>query len=143
MLTSTKLRWPLHWKVYFLKLHMCMYLRTKFRFLGIILTSFRQGVPFPYLKDEPGLPSQMFDVDVSFVVVFISLRLSTSKVAFFIKLDERKRWWSEISVCMEIASNFTCFKFLFAILSDVVFDMILYQVSATSFVYIWYIVCFK
>ena len=31
MLTSAKLRGPWYWKVYFLELNMCVYLRTKFR----------------------------------------------------------------------------------------------------------------
>ena len=32
-----------HEKVYFLKLHMCVYFRTKFQVSNLILTSFRQG----------------------------------------------------------------------------------------------------
>ena len=31
------------WKVYFLKLHMCVHLRTKFHVSSIILTGFRKG----------------------------------------------------------------------------------------------------
>ena len=38
--------------VCFLKLQMCVYLRTKFQFSGIILTSFRQNGP---LKSPPRL----------------------------------------------------------------------------------------
>ena len=43
MLTSAKLRGPRHQKVYFLKLHMGLYLRAKSEVSSIILTSFRQG----------------------------------------------------------------------------------------------------
>ena len=38
MLTSAKLRRPWYQKVHFLKLHMCVYLRTKFQASSIILT---------------------------------------------------------------------------------------------------------
>ena len=57
MLTSTKLRGPWYNKVYFLKLHMCVYLRAKSEVSRIILTSFRQGVtlppPPPPLQNKP------------------------------------------------------------------------------------------
>ena len=43
MLTSAKLRGPRHYKVYLLKLHMGVYLRTKFEVSSITLTSFRSG----------------------------------------------------------------------------------------------------
>ena len=43
MLTSAKLRKPWYQKIYFLKLYMCVYLRTKFQVSSIIITSFRQG----------------------------------------------------------------------------------------------------
>ena len=41
--------------VYFLKLHMCVHLRTKFQVSSTILTSFRQGVNFtpPSPQNEP------------------------------------------------------------------------------------------
>ena len=41
-------------KVYFLKLHKCVYLRAKFQVSSIILTSFRQGISLPRLglKEE-------------------------------------------------------------------------------------------
>ena len=38
---------PLLKGVYFLKLHMCVYLRTKFQVSSVILTSLRQGVILP------------------------------------------------------------------------------------------------
>ena len=47
MLTSAKLRMPWYQKVYFLKLHVCVYLRTKFEVFSLILTSFKQGVILP------------------------------------------------------------------------------------------------
>ena len=37
-----------YYNVYFLKLHICVYLRTKFQVSSIILTSFRQGVILPH-----------------------------------------------------------------------------------------------
>ena len=43
MLTSAKIRQPWYKKVYLLKLHMSFYLRAKFEFFSIILTSFRQS----------------------------------------------------------------------------------------------------
>ena len=46
MLTSAKWRRSWYYKVYFLKLNMFVYLRTKFQFSSIILTSFRQGGNF-------------------------------------------------------------------------------------------------
>ena len=42
MLISVKLGGLWYLKVYFLKLHMCMYLRAKFEVSSIILTSFRK-----------------------------------------------------------------------------------------------------
>ena len=54
MLTSAKLRGPRHYKLYFLKLHMDVYLRAKFEVYSIILTSFRQRVILP-LKAQPRL----------------------------------------------------------------------------------------
>ena len=60
MLTSAKLSGPWYQKVYFLKLHMCVYLRTKFEVSSIILTSFKQrgyftppSSPRPHLKTYP------------------------------------------------------------------------------------------
>ena len=42
-----------HYKVYFLKLHMCLNLRTKFQVSNTIITSFRQGVfPLPPIQKE-------------------------------------------------------------------------------------------
>ena len=43
MLTLAKLWRSWYQNVYFLKLHMCLYLRTKFQISSIILMSFRQG----------------------------------------------------------------------------------------------------
>ena len=43
MLTSAKLRGPWYWKIYFLKVHMCLNIRIKFEIPSIILASFRQG----------------------------------------------------------------------------------------------------
>ena len=42
-------------KVYFLKLHMGVYLRAKFPYSSVILTSFRQGANFtlPLPQNEP------------------------------------------------------------------------------------------
>ena len=45
MLTSAKLREPWYWKVYFLKLHMCVSFLTEFQVSTIILTSFRICTP--------------------------------------------------------------------------------------------------
>ena len=61
ILTSAKLREPLHQKVYFLKLHMYVYLRTKFYVSSRILTSFRQDVvpPPTTLKQAPKKPTQI------------------------------------------------------------------------------------
>ena len=42
ILTSAKLRRYWYSKVHFMKLHMCVYLRTKFQASSIILPSFRQ-----------------------------------------------------------------------------------------------------
>ena len=55
MLTSAKLSGPWYQKVYFLKLHMCVYLRTKFEVSSIILTSFKQRGYFtpPFLPSPP------------------------------------------------------------------------------------------
>ena len=39
----SKLKRALYWKVCFRKLHMCVYVRTKFQVSSIILTSFREG----------------------------------------------------------------------------------------------------
>ena len=57
MLTSAKMRGPRHYKVYFLKLHMGVYLHAKFEVSSIVLTSFRQGggvilPPFPPPQNE-------------------------------------------------------------------------------------------
>ena len=46
-------------KVYFLKLHMGMYLRAKFEASSIILTSFRQGWLILALKRTPKKPTQI------------------------------------------------------------------------------------
>ena len=56
MLTSAKLRGPWYEKVYFLKLHMSVYLRAKFQVSSITLTSFRKGdnfTPHPTSKRTP------------------------------------------------------------------------------------------
>ena len=63
MVTSPKLRRPRHQKVYFLKLHMNVYLRANFEASSIILIhSFRQGgwgggnftpIPHPTSKQTP------------------------------------------------------------------------------------------
>ena len=59
MVTLAKLRGPRPWKVYFLKLHMDVYLRVKFEVSNIIVTGFRHWggggegnliLPPPYLK---------------------------------------------------------------------------------------------
>ena len=47
MLTLAKLRRAWYQRIYFLKLYMCVYLRTKFQVASIILTSFRRGVISP------------------------------------------------------------------------------------------------
>ena len=48
-------------KVYFLKLHMGVYLRAKFEVYSIILTSFREGIvlPPPPSKRTPKKPTQI------------------------------------------------------------------------------------
>ena len=43
MLTKTKLRRFRHENVYFLKMHICVYIRTKLQVSSIILLGFRQG----------------------------------------------------------------------------------------------------
>ena len=57
MLTSAKLSGPWYWNVYFLKLHKCVYLYTKFQVSRTLVTSFRQGLtlpsPFPQPQNEP------------------------------------------------------------------------------------------
>ena len=57
ILASAKLRGPWYWKVYFLKLHMCVNLLTKFQVSSIILTSFRWRSNFTppplHLKTSP------------------------------------------------------------------------------------------
>ena len=52
MLTSAKLRGPWYQKTYFLKLHMCVNLHTKFQVSNIILTSFRQGGFYPHISKQ-------------------------------------------------------------------------------------------
>ena len=65
MLTSAKMRGPRHYKVYFLKLHMGVYLRATFEVSSIVLRSFRQGVganftpPPPTSKRTPKKPTQI------------------------------------------------------------------------------------
>ena len=61
MLTSAKLRGSWYLKVYFLKLHMCVYLGTKMQVSRIILTSFRwMGVISPHTsKWTPKKPTQI------------------------------------------------------------------------------------
>ena len=59
----SKIKGSCYWKVYFLKLHMCVYFRTKLEISNLILTSFKQGVilspPCPpqnkHLKSPPRL----------------------------------------------------------------------------------------
>ena len=67
--------------MYFLKLQICMYLRTEFQVSSIIVTSFRQGdggnftkKPSP-LKSPPrlGLPSSLRGYEVSLFVEFINI----------------------------------------------------------------------
>ena len=60
MLASAKLRRSWYYQIYFLKLHMCVYLRTKFQVSSLILKSFRRGsfIPPPekeHLKIPPRL----------------------------------------------------------------------------------------
>ena len=61
MLISAKLKGLWYEKVYFLKLHMFVYLLTKFEVSGIILTSFRQRVILPpsISKRTPKKPIQI------------------------------------------------------------------------------------
>ena len=44
----SKLKEPWYKKVYFLKVHMCVYLRAKFEVSNIILTRFRRRYPVPH-----------------------------------------------------------------------------------------------
>ena len=54
MLASAKLRGSWHQTVYFLKLHMYLYLRAKFQVSSITLTGFRRGNFIrPQLQNEP------------------------------------------------------------------------------------------
>ena len=56
MLTSAKLREPWNKKVYFLKLHMRVYLHTEFQVSSSILTSFRREFchpPLPQTQNKP------------------------------------------------------------------------------------------
>ena len=64
MLTLVKLREPCYQKVCFLKLNVCVYLRTKFQVSGKILTSFWQGgvgviLPPPTPKQIPKKHAQI------------------------------------------------------------------------------------
>ena len=61
MLTSAKLRESWYQNVYFLKLHMCVYLRIKLEGSSITLTSFRQGLILQPPKSKQTLkkPSQI------------------------------------------------------------------------------------
>ena len=60
--TISKIMW--YQKVYFLKLHMCVYLHTKYQVSGIILMSFRQGVILPPpLISKPG-PKKLTQIRV-------------------------------------------------------------------------------
>ena len=63
MLASAKLREPRYKKLYFLKLHIDVYLPAKFEVSRIILTSFRQGgggnSPPHTSKQTPKKPSQI------------------------------------------------------------------------------------
>ena len=52
-LTSAKLRVSWYWKVYFLKLHMYVYLYAKFQVSSIILTGFRQRDNLSPPQNEP------------------------------------------------------------------------------------------
>ena len=67
--------------MYFLKLQICMYLRTEFQVSSIIVTSFRQGDGGNFtkkpssLKSPPrlGLPSSLRGYEVSLFVEFINI----------------------------------------------------------------------
>ena len=60
MLTPAKLRGYWYSKVQFLKLHMYVYLHSKFQVSSLILTSFRQGVILPpTAKQTPKKPTQI------------------------------------------------------------------------------------
>ena len=52
----------------FLKLHMCVYLRTKFQLFSIILTSFRQGVILP---NTPSSASQNKPLKISGIKISV------------------------------------------------------------------------
>ena len=68
VLASAKLRQAWYWKVYFLKLNICVYFRAEFQVSSITLTSFRQLgrkrwwgraviLPPPTLKQTPKKPT--------------------------------------------------------------------------------------
>ena len=81
MLTSAKLRRSWYYQIYFLKLHMCVYLHTKFEVSSLILRSFRRGnfIPPPekeHLKSPPRLGlKDIFLLTLKCYSIYLSLNL--------------------------------------------------------------------
>ena len=65
MLTSAKLRELWIYKVYFVKLNMCLHLRTKSQLSSVILTRFRQGVVLPPFPSSKQTPKKAFEIIVN------------------------------------------------------------------------------
>ena len=99
MLTSAKLKGSWYYKVYFLKLHMCAYLRTKFLVSSIIQTRFRQSecrveervIPLPQngpLKSPPrlGLKCDLLKLPRRSNVIFARVRNSNFFMENFFQL---------------------------------------------------------
>ena len=61
LLTSAKLTGSRYFKVYLLKVHICVYLRARFQVSSIIRTSFRRGGNFTLrtTKNTPKSPSRL------------------------------------------------------------------------------------
>ena len=79
MLTSAKLRGPWYQKLYFLKLHMNVYLRAKFQVSIISLRSFRQGgnfIPPPNSKRTPKKPTQIRIKELYYSIAMTFTKLS-------------------------------------------------------------------
>ena len=72
----SKIKGVLYQKLYFLKLHMSLYVHTKFQVSSLILTRFRQGVNLPHpptTKRNPKKTTQSFH-DLA-IVIFARLYL--------------------------------------------------------------------
>ena len=72
MLTSAKLRRFWYYKVYFLKVHMSVYLCAKFQVSSIPLTSFRQGGGEEVVHSTSWKFSTWWTFSLYFVYIFIA-----------------------------------------------------------------------